>query len=278
MGIITISRGIHSGGRELAGLLAKRMGYRTVRRSELYERVEHDYGLSARQAAEIMEQAPGQVELSGEASQRISMGQRRRRLFFALQASLCKLLSGGDAVYTGHAGHLLFPGFPHVLRVRLVATREARVDRAMERERLGRLQAIQRLDLLDGRRRRWTRTFYNATWGDPALYDVVLNLAQMSLEEAASVVAHTVALPSYELTDEAAQAFADLSQDARVTARLLAHPNTGHLQLDVVVHDGVVRITGLRYEGDAKETDRIVRGMEGVAQLELPGWSSLTKS
>ena len=56
---------------------------------------------------------------------------------------------------------------------------------------------------------------------------------------------------------------------------MLAHPNTAHLQLDVVVTAGTARVTGVRYEGDAREVNRIVRRMEGVQRLELPGWRSL---
>ncbi len=275
MAIITISRGACSGGRELAGLLARRMGYRVIRRRDLYDRVEQDYALSRRQAAAIMERSPGQVELAGEASLRITTGQRRRRLFFAMQASLCKLCGDGDSIYSGHSGHLLFFGFPHVLRVRLVTPWEARVRAAMERQRLGRREAIARLDQQDGARQRWTRTFYNVDWGDPEQYDMVLNLTRMSLDEAANLMAHAVTLSAFEADERTAAAFADLALDARVTARLLAHPNTAHLQLDVVVTAGTVRVTGVRYEGDAREVNRIVRRIEGVQRLTMPGWSSL---
>lgn len=269
MAIISISRGAYSGGKQLAGLLARRLGYGTASRRQLYQQVEQDYGLSAGQVSRIMEQAPGQLELSGDRSQRVRLGQRRRRLFYALQASLCKLLSGDDMIYYGHAGHLLLPGSAQLLRLRLVAEREQRIAAAMERDRLRRAEATARLDLADAQRRRWTASFYGSTWGDPGLFDMVLNLHYMNLEEAASMAAHAAGLPSYASSAVSRQTMADIALDARITARLLSHPNTRGLELDVTISDGAVRITGDL--GDAvQEVDRVVRA-EGVQNVSFPG-------
>lgn len=268
MAIITISRGTFAGGEKLAELLAKRLSYRSVSRELLYTKLEEDYGFTTQEAAEIMEQAPSHLEFAVAKHDRKALGLRRRQLFFSLQASLCQLLGEDGVVYHGQSGHMLLPGVAHVLRVRLIAPRHVRVDLAMQREKLSKFEAAQKVDRVDSERARWTKAFFTADWSDPALYDMVFNLEGMTLDEMADVIAHTAKLPSFVPTAESKQAMRNLCLSSRVLAQLVRQPETATLEVEIVVDEGTIRVLGHLAAADLKAAVGVVEGVEGVKQVK----------
>lgn len=268
MAIITISRGTFAGGARLTELLSRRLGYRTVSREDLYRRVEAEYGLTTEQAIEIMEQAPTHLELAVERDQRLAIGKRRRRLLFALQACLCELLHEDEAIYHGHAGHLLLPGISHVLRIRLIAPREIRIALAMEREDLTKLEATKKIDRVDSERTRWVQAFFGVNWSDPAIFDLVVNLDQMTMEEAADIAAHTAKLPSFLPTEKSLKGMADLCLSSRVVAQLASHQDTSHLEVEVAVDGGIVQLLGFLSREGRERAMKVLQKVQGVTKIE----------
>ena len=270
MPIITISRGTFAGGQQLADLLSKRLGFRCVSREMLYETVQQTYGITAEDISEIMEQAPTHLEHARERSDRLSLGQTRRRLFYALQASLCELLHSSDVIYHGQAGHLLLPGVQHVLCVRLIARRGQRINMAMERDRISKVAASKLVDQVDSERQRWTRSFYGVDWGDPALFDMVLNLDDLSIDDAVEITAHAAALPSYRVSEASSRAFADLCLSSAVMAELLSQPQTIKLDIHEVMADGgTVKIVGNLNPSQRQEARRVAEQVQGVKGFEI---------
>jgi cytidylate kinase len=270
MAIITISRGTFAGGEKLAALLEQRMGYRTVSRELLYQTVESAHGFKPDELAELLEQAPTirMVNIS-ERRNRLSLGERRRQLFIVLQASLCELVKDDNVTYHGYAGQLLLPGVSHVVRVRLIGPRLQRVEMAMEREGFTRAQASRKIDQVDSERARWTQSFFGVDWGDPLLFDMVLNLENMSLAEIADLVTHAAALPRFRTTDASLKKIHDLALASRVAARLVSNPATSSLVVDVVADDGVVKLGGMTAKGDIDLVSQVVQKIEGVTGIQL---------
>jgi cytidylate kinase len=268
MALITISRGTFAGGAKLAELLAKRLGYRIVSREALYQQVEEAYGLTTAQVVEIMEQAPTHLELAVERNQRLAIGKRRRRLLFALQASLCGLLQKDEAIYHGHAGHLLLPGISHVLRIRLIAPRDIRIALAMERENLTKLEATKKVDRVDSERTRWVQAFFGVNWADSAIFDMVLNLEQMTLEEAAEITAHTAKLSSFLPSEKSLKGMQDLCLSSHVLAQLASHPDTSHLEVEVGVDGGTVELLGFLSQEGRERAKKVLQEVPGVMKVE----------
>jgi cytidylate kinase len=265
--IITISRGTFAGGERLAQLLAERLGYRVVSREQLYEHVAQRYGFSTAEAEEIMEHPPDPFDVLGDPLNRFSLGHRRRQLVFALRASLCELLEDDRAVYHGHAGHLLLRGVSHVICVRLIAPRGLRVTMAMEREQLSRLDALERIARVDAERSRSTLALFGLHWDDPSIFDMVLNLERMSMEEAAALAAATVELPSYRTTDGSRRAMENLRLSSQVMARLLAHSKTAHLDLQLQVDGSKVLVFGQLDEKELAEVTAVARDVVGISEV-----------
>ena len=102
-----------------------------------------------------------------------------------VRTALLKRAQGGDLVYHGYAGHLLLRGVPHVLRVRIIADDASRVAAARRDKGLTRSRRSSSSATLDVQLAKWTRFLYGVDWQDPSLYDVVLDLDRMSVEDAA---------------------------------------------------------------------------------------------
>jgi cytidylate kinase len=270
MAIITISRGTFAGGEKVAQLLAEKLGYSAVSREQLYQKVKEWYSYDIETIAELLEQAPtSRVASISDRQSRISIGERRRQVFLAVQASLCELLRKDNVVYHGQAGHLLLPGISHVLRVRLIAPRVKRVDLAMARDGLTRTEASKKIDQVDSERTRWTTAFFGVNWGDPLLFDLVLNLEVMSFEEACELIVNASQLPHFRTTPASQKKMEDLVLASRVSARLNTTPSTAGLALDVTADGGTVKLIGVTHGGDLEWVSRIVQKIEGVQAIEL---------
>jgi hypothetical protein len=122
MAIVTISRAAFSGVEELAKLLAEEMGYRISSREELLAKAAEDFGALKSELESALIHRPGLLE---------GRGLKKLKIVNCARATMAAIVRDDDIVYHGEAGHLLLGPVPHHLRVRAVASMEARVTCAM---------------------------------------------------------------------------------------------------------------------------------------------------
>lgn len=258
MPIITISRGSFSGGKMLAEDLAKRLGYRCIDRDQIIQKAAA-WGVSQDDLRTAIEKPPS---LLGQS-------QHTKYIYLAfIQAALTEEVRAGNAIYHGLAGHLLLGSGPHVLRTRVIAPMEFRIGKVQDRLKCNRKEAIAYIEKMDEDRRKWTRFLYGVDWEDASLYDIVLNLEQMSLEEACKVIGSAARLKCFEFTADSRRAMDDLARASRVKAALAMDPATSDLQFEVVAQGGSVSIKGDIVSPDqAKKIGSIVRGVPGVTEV-----------
>jgi hypothetical protein len=143
-------------------------------------------------------------------------------------------------------------------------------DRLKGHRKGSRKEAISYIEKMDEDRRKWTQFLYGVDWRDASLYDLVLNLEQMNLEEACEVICTVSRLKCFETTPESQRAIDDLAKASRVKASLAMHPATSDLQFEVVAHNGSVSIKGDIVSPDQiKKISRIAGAVPGVTQVEL---------
>ena len=259
MAIITITRGAFSGGQALAERVAGILGYRCVSREVLIEASQR-YGIPEAKFTEVLETEPHWWERWLESM----------RLYrIVLQAAMCEVAQGGDLVYHGHVGHELFPGIRHVLKVHLTAPMSFRVRQVRTRQGMSEQAAIQYIEQVDKARHRRLQAVFGADWRDPTRYDLVLNIAQMSLETAALLVAEAARREDYQPTSDSEQAFQDLTVTAGVQAVLVVSPKTRNLPVSVRAERGKVYLSGILAQSDLEETIvRLARGVPGVSEVK----------
>lgn len=258
MAIITISRGAFAGGGALAQCVAGRLGYELLSR-ELILSAAAKFGVPIGKLATAMEQPPSFWQ---------RLARERTSYTEYVRAVLCEHAREGNLVYHGYAGSLLLSGIPNVLRVRVIADMEFRIRSVMERLNLERNDAIVYIDKADKDRARWVRHLYGVDWNDPCLYDVVLNLARISIPNACEIVARMARMEEFRPTAESLQAVDDIALGSHVRAALNDHPRTSGLDIKLMVHKGIVTISGTALSPTALEAIRTVAsGVEGVKEV-----------
>ena len=259
MAIITISRGTFSGGKMLAECLSRTLGFRSIDRDTLVRKAATprvtEYDLRA--ALEEPPAYPGRLN-------------HKRYVYLALiQAALLEEVRGGKVIYHGMAGHLLLRGAPGLVRLRIIAPLEARIRMAQERLTLSRDDAAAHISRLDHSRRKWTQFLYGLNWEDPALYDLVINLERLSIEQACRLVLSTIEDGSFELKPEGRAILDDLALASCVRRELALNPLTLNLELEVESRGGDITVRGDSVGDDAESIQRVACGVPGVSGCQV---------
>lgn len=250
MTIITVSRGSYSGGTILARCVAEKLGYECVSREDNHR------------AAATLSGAPVEMLTSEKApalSERLGGRTETFPYLTYVRAALCQRARSGDLVYHGLLGHLILPDFPNLLRVRVVADTEYRVEAVMREKKLARPEALAYIGKVDHERGEWARSLFGVEWDDLSRYDVVLNLSLLGIDAACDGVAHLARHPRFAATGASRKAIEDLSLASMVSAALVGDPSTATADLKVVADGGVVTVTG------AARTKAAVEAVPGVA-------------
>jgi cytidylate kinase len=258
MSIITISRGTFSGGKAVAMCLADKLGYPCISREVILDAAA-EHGISIDKLTEAMERPPSfWQQVSGD----------RDIYLNYIREALCERAKEGNLIYHGHAGHLLLAGVSHMIRVRVVADMNARIETAMQRMNISRKEAVARIKEADLMRMKWTKFLYGVEWRDAYLYDVILNIERMGLEGACTIVAEMTKMPCYQPTAESRKALADCALASRVWAVLAKDPRTKAIEVKVVADDGIVTVSGSTRSWDAIAAVPVVAGeVEGVREV-----------
>ena len=171
MAIITISRGTMSGGRQLAEMLADKLGYSCVSREVIIKAAE-EYGVPEGKLVEAIRKSPSIFQ---------KLTFEREQYLAYIQAILCEYACKDNMIYHGNAGHFLLPGVSHVLRVRLLAEMPYRIKAALTQFNYTEKEAIDYIEQIDHERIKWTKFLYGEDWRSPELYDLVFNLGRTDL-------------------------------------------------------------------------------------------------
>lgn len=270
MAIITISRGTFSGGKALAESVAARLGYRCIAREALVT-ASRDYGVSLDEMSKALTDVPGTLE---------RLGLARFRYLAFVQAELVRQVKDENAVYHGLGGHLLLRDLPHVLRVKVIADIEFRINAAMERADLTRPDAIKFIQNIDEKRDRWVKFLYHVDRNDISTYDLVINLKSISMSSACDIVCQSASLPEYQSSPESRKRLDDLVLATEVRARIAAANIIDDHDIKINADDGIITLEGrVRNLADADRVREAVRAMPEVrginSKLQVQSYNAL---
>jgi len=227
MAIITISRGCFSHGKDIAEAVAKRLGYECISQEVLLE-ASRTFDLPEEKLFSSLHDAPGLME-------RIT--HVRERFINSIQTALMEHVVKDNVVYHGFAGQILLDGIDHVLKVRVIADMEARINLLMLRQEISRDVAVARIDREDEERAEWYRSIYHIDANDPRLYDLVLHIGRLTVADACDIVCRTATGKSFQTTPASSAALLDLAltNHVKVAIKDVCHA-------DVHCRDGIVRL------------------------------------
>ena len=210
MPIITISRGSFSKGKEVAEKVAENLGYECISREILLEASEH-FNIPEIKLRRALHDAPSIL-------QRFTYGKERYMAY--ISAAFFERVSRDNVVYHGLAGHFLLHGVSHVLKVRILAEMEERI-KFVQSEHLSRSDAIARIKKDDKERRQWSLKLFGVDTWDSNLYDMVLHVHKLNVDNIVNIICDTAQLEQFQATPESQEILDNMLLAARVKARLV---------------------------------------------------------
>ncbi len=153
---------------------------------ELVHRTLEDHHLPKRLARYMPEDKDHEV--SGLINEILGLHPSLWELFHHTCDTIVKLARMGNVILIGRGAHVLARGMPWVLRVRVVAPFEYRLQRAMTETGLPHGRAYRRLRQDDQARAAYIRSHFNESVDDPFAYDLTLNTANWSSEASAGIL------------------------------------------------------------------------------------------
>ncbi len=258
MAIITISRGTFSGGKAVAEALGQKLGYPCISKEVIIDAAE-EFKIPEDKLVAAMEGPPKSW---------LESPQKKMAHLNYVRYALLKRARENDLVYHGYAGHLLLGDISHVLRVRIIADMEYRINAAIEKENLNRNGAISMIKKLDKHGRSWTKFLYGVDWKDPALYDVVINLDRISIKSAVEIIASMTELDDFKPDEESKKALNNQVLSSMVWATLTKDSRTKTSNINVASNDGIVTVSGNTGSGKSlKAIEEVIKGVEGVKKV-----------
>ena len=211
MSIISISRGSYSYGKEIAEKLARQMGYECISREILLEASEQ-FHVPEIKLVHAIHDSPTILD-------RFTFGKEKYIAF--IRAALFHHLQKDNVIYHGLAGHFFLQKVPHVLKVRIIADMDKRIEIVMKRDQVSAEAAQRILTKDDEERRKWSHYLYGIDTTDSRLYDIVLRIGQLTVDDAIKIIENAVQQPSLRSTAASQQIMDDMALAAQVEAELV---------------------------------------------------------
>ncbi|BCS87776.1 AAA family ATPase [Pseudodesulfovibrio sediminis] len=260
MAIITISRGSYSRGKIIAEKAAAKLGYQCLSRDILLA-TSKEFNIPEVKLVRALHDAPSVLERFSHGKERYLCHLRKSLLQYAVQ---------GNMVYHGLAGQYFLKGIPHVFKLRIIADMDDRVKEEMHRENISEEEARNILVKDDNERRKWGMQVYGIDTWDSRLYDMVLHVGILSIDDAVDIICHAVEKQAFHEEPKSQKAVECMYLAAQVQSALI------HILPSVMVEaeDGVVSV--IVPNGHTVLTDKatrqiteIVTRIKGVKNVHL---------
>jgi len=281
MPVITISRGSYSRGKEVAEKVAQKLGFECISRDVLIE-ASKEFNVPEVKLLQAIRDAPHALD-------RFTFGKERYTAY--IRVALLQNFQSDNVVYHGLAGHHLVEEISHVLKVRIIGDLEDRVQTVMQRAEIfdqaasamkgvsvpglkrsgaprpiSRAKALRILEGIDEARRQWGLHLYGVDTHDPSLYDLVIHIGRVTVEDAADLVAKAASADQFRATAESQQAMDDLLLAARVKGSLVDR----YPRIVVTARGGVVYVAlESGTHGEAEGIREAVAQIPGVEKVDV---------
>jgi CMP/dCMP kinase len=194
--LLTISREYGAGGRELGVLLGQRLGW-PVLDNELISKLAARLSCDEGEVVAMDEHAPSFLErLAAVATVTAPESRIHSRpwstdpdcVAAAAREVLLEAAQNLPLIVVGHGGNCLFRGRSDVLRVRVTAPVDLRVQRVAHRSNFTPARAAAEIRRRDSDRQNYLQRYYRSDTNDPCSYDLQINTGTISLDSAVDLM------------------------------------------------------------------------------------------
>jgi cytidylate kinase len=215
MAILTISREYQNGSPEIGRAVSDQLGYDFVDRHCIYTNLKAVGEKWGKLAKELDEERPNLWEKYD----------REYRSFIALiESTIYKYAAKDQAVILGRGSVFLLNDIPQVLKVRLYAPLEVRIERLMLKDKVDQKKAEELIEKTDKSRAGYIQAIYGKRWQDIENYDLFFNTGIQTYEQVTQNLVEILKGWDQRATPESRQRLKDLALTSKIKARILTHP------------------------------------------------------
>jgi len=199
--------------------------------------------------------------------ERLTTDQRSVAVYTAEE--LFALADRGNVVLRGWGATCLLRPVPHVVCVRVTRSLRKRVEWLMadlETDDADFAEAeVRRSDQAHAAR---MNHLFGVTWGDPVLYDLVLNTDRVSVDSCVEQIAALVARPEFAETTASKELLANMALEARVRAALKDQPAARDINVTIKALGSVVTLQGIVVNAEERsQAEAVAASVAGVSQV-----------
>jgi cytidylate kinase len=260
MAIITISQQLGSLGTDIANVLKEELHFKYLDKESLEEKLVSKYGLPEEKIERYDEKKPAFWDMFSS--------DKDQYLHF-LKTAIYEFARKDSCIIIGRGGQILFQEVPGVLRVRIVAPTELRVERIKECHKYDDRLAEQLIRHSDHDRAGFHRFFFHVNWEDYHLYDLMINTQTFTVPIAVQLIRD--ALQSFgaeEKQQETENKMNDLCLAQEVVTSIAYENRVPIHFLEAISVRGVVTLRGSAMTTeDVSRSESITRNVPGVKNV-----------
>jgi cytidylate kinase len=260
MAIITISREMGSGGIPIAHKVAEELGYQLIDGEAIMEAA-GAYGLSPEAVEQADEKPPHFVD---------TLDSKQFLDLHLIELIILEAALKGNVVIYGRGGQDLLKDINSVLRTRIIAPFEDRVERWSEREWLDPDRARYLVRKSDQQRAGFIKYYFDRDWEDSVHYDLTINTQRLSEEMAVQVICDSVKDENLEgVKASCKKILSDLILRKRVEVAILSANKVDTYLLEIDAQDGIVTLSGQVHSSEEQmAAEEQARSVEGIKNLQ----------
>lgn len=261
MHFITFSRRYGAGGGEVARKVAEKMGYRLYD-TDAIEYKAGELGFKE-DIKEIEERPPSFFQRIFSSKPAVDLDR--------LNSVVYELAKQGDAVFVGWGSHMLLRAFDCALHVRVIASKEKRIQNLIRRG-VSAEEAPKLIERGDHDREAFIKFAFGVDWDNPELYDLVINMDKLSLDLAVETVVRVAKSDEIKACSmDAMRQIEMMALKSRIEAAVMAAGLAyGHtLSISIAVPEpGVAELSGfVEDQASLDKAHKVVGGVPGVNKV-----------
>lgn len=181
-----------------------------------------------------------------------------------------ELANKGNVVLRGWGATCLLRPVPHVLTVRITRSFHKRVEWLMNHletdDRDFAESEIRRSDHAHATR---MHQQFGVTWGDPVLYDLVLNTDRLSVHSCVEQIRQLSQRPEFQESEASRQLLANMTLASRVRSALKDNETTQEVNITIEAQKGRVILKGIVVNAhEQAEVEKVASMVSGVVGVE----------
>jgi cytidylate kinase len=260
MPVIALTQGMGSLAQDIAEQLAQELGLATLQH-EVAERVADRMSVPQSLISRLRAGKAGALE---------RLRADRDSIAVYTAEEVLETAARGNVVLRGWGATLMLRPVPHVPCIRIMRPFEKRVQWLMAELGTDDVELaeneIRRSDHANASR---MHEQFGVDWGNPVLFDMVLNTDRLSVDTCVQLIKGLVSRPEFAETEQSRAQLQDMALGARVRAALRADEETRNVDVTIECTAGRITLKGIVLEmHDRVRAGQVAGGVAGVAGVD----------